>query len=101
MRNSLRLHLAGERGCGYLQNHEGGVQSGVAHQESGELAGLGICHLLDATLGNSRKRSQRDRKLIRSDRERLPMKISSANYFAGTRFRIRRGKNQRISSGAV
>jgi hypothetical protein len=43
---------------------------------------LGIRHLLDAPLGNPRKRCERNRELIGSHRERLSVKVSPADHFA-------------------
>ena len=101
MRGSLRFHLAGERGCSYLQNHESGVESGVTHEKRRQLAGLRVGHLFDAALGNSRERCERNRKLVRSHRQRLAVKISTADYFAGARGRVRGGKHEGIIRRAV
>src|ERR1700683_273931 len=101
MRSSLLFHLAAKRGRSYLQNHESGVQSGIAHEKRRQLAGLRVGHLLDTALGNSRECNQRNRKLVRSHRQRLAMKISAADYFAGARGRIWRDKHEGIVSRAV
>ena len=64
-------------------------------RNAGKLAGLRIGHLLDAALGNSAERGQRDRHLIGGHRQRLAVKISAADHFAGI------GEDERIVRGAV
>ncbi len=70
-----------------------------ANQKRRQLAGLRIGHLLDAPLGNSAQRGERDGHLIGGHRQRLAVKIAAADHFARTGAGI--SKDERIVRGAV
>src|SRR5882672_211926 len=101
MRSGQRLIFAGERRCRDLRDHESGVQSRLASQKCGKQAGMGICHVLGAPLGNSTECGKRNGELIRSHSQRLSVEISAADYVPCAVRAIGRDKNKRIVSRAV
>src|ERR1700687_4463499 len=97
MRDSERFVFADKRRCGYLRDHEPGIDSGLRSQKRGQHARQRIGHLLDAPLGNSAERGNRYCDLTRGYRERMTVKISAADDVAAAVA----DKHKRIVRGAV
>jgi len=95
VRRGERFHFAGERGGGHLQDHEAGVESGMADEKSGQVARLRIGHLVDAALGNASESGESDGEMVGGHGERLAVEIAAAENVAGI------SENEGIVGGAV
>src|ERR1700693_2945468 len=98
MWSSERFIFAGQRSGSDLRDHEAGIESRLWREKSRQQARQRIGHLLDAAFGNSAKRGDGDRDLVRGHGQRLPVKVSAADDVA---FAVFTDKDQRIVGGAV
>ena len=98
MRSGQRAIFAGESSGGNLSNHKAGIESRIGSKKGRKQARKRICHLLNATLGDTSKRGKRDGDLIGGHGERLTVKVSPADDVA---FAVFLQKNERIVRGAV
>ena len=80
-----RLVLRRERRRGHLRDHEAGVHAAVLDQERRQAGQVGVHQQRDAPLGQRADLGDREREVVRRERDRLGVEVAAGEDLVGVR----------------